>query len=218
MSTRIFIADDHALLVDGLRLIIDSQPDLNVVGIAKDGLQAVSAIHTERPDVVLMDISLPGLNGLAALGKLHASHPEIRVIVLTMHATREHVYSAMRAGAWGYVLKESAGRELLEAVRRVAAGHRFLGRGAVDLVAADRTRGAAPPPEASPFEALSVRELQVLQLLADGKVPKEIAAILGISPKTVDTYRRRLMTKLEVDSLAALVKLALRFGITAPWS
>ncbi len=218
MSTRVFIVDDHAVLVEGLSLILDGQPDLRVVGCAADGLQAITAIQAERPDVVLMDISMPGMNGLTALGVLHASHPEVRVIVLTMHACREHIYGALRAGAWGYVLKESAGREVLMAVRRVAAGHRFLGRGAADLVAADTWLGAAPPPGASPFEALSVRELQVLQLLAEGQVPKEIAAVLDISPKTVDTYRRRLMAKLELDSLAALVKMALRFGITTPWS
>ncbi len=217
MPLRIYLADDHALLLDSLRLLLEREPDLRVIGTATDGPQALRDIRHLRPDVVLMDISLPGLNGICVTGLLHASHPAIRVVVLTIHADLRLVRGALRAGAWGYLQKESSGRELVESIRSVAQGRRYLGFGVMDSLAAEAVEEGRSGAEVTPFDLLSVREQQVFQLLAEGRVAKEIGALLEISPKTVDTYQRRLMAKLEVDSLAALVKLAIHLGITTPW-
>jgi DNA-binding NarL/FixJ family response regulator len=217
MPVRIYIVDDHTLLLDGLRMLLERQPDQRVVGTSTDGLQALRDIRRRRPDVVLMDISLPGLNGISVLGQLQASHPAIRVIVLTVHADLRLVRGALRAGAWGYLIKESAGRELNEAIREVVAGRRYLGEGVVEQLAAAAGDAEGPRDEDALFEQLSVREQQVFQLLAEGRVAKEIGALLEISPKTVDTYQRRLMRKLGLENMAALVKLAVHLGITTPW-
>jgi DNA-binding NarL/FixJ family response regulator len=217
MPVRIYIVDDHTLLLDGLRMLLERQPDQRVVGTSTDGLQALRDIRRRRPDVVLMDISLPGLNGISVLGQLQASHPAIRVIVLTVHADLRLVRGALRAGAWGYLIKESAGRELNEAIREVVAGRRYLGEGVVEQLAAAAGDAEGPRDEDALFEQLSVREQQVFQLLAEGRVAKEIGALLEISPKTVDTYQRRLMRKLGLENMAALVKLAVQLGITTPW-
>ncbi len=214
MTLRILLVDDHGVLRDGLRMILETQPDMRVVGTAANGRDAVRKTESERPDIVLMDISMPELNGIEATAQVRARHPDVRVIVLSVLATREHVYSALRAGATGYILKESLGREVIHAVRQVAGGHRYLGQGIADIVVSDAAQSSPIPHDVSPFEQLSSREMEVCQLLVEGCVPKEISDIIGISSKTVDTYRRRLMAKLGVDSLAALVKLAVRHRIT----
>jgi len=216
MTLRIFLADDHAVLRDGLRMILEAQPDVQVVGEAADGREAIRGVEDTNPDIVLMDISMPVLNGIEATAQIRVRAPRVRVIVLSMLATREHVYQALQAGAVGYLPKESLGREVIKAVRSVAAGHRYLAEQITDIVANDATCSGSIPPIGSPFELLSSREMEVLQLLVEGRVPKEIADTLGISRKTVDTYRARLTKKLGVDGLPELVKLAIRHGITTP--
>ncbi len=215
MTLRLFIVDDHAVLREGLRMILETQPDMRVIGTSADGRDAVQRIIGERPDVVLMDISMPGLDGIRATAQILAVSPGIRVVVLSMLSTREHVREALRAGARGYLLKESLGREVIEAVRRVAAGHVHLGRGVAGLTDPEEAVPAAGLAGTSPFHRLSLREREVCKLLVEGRAPKEIAAALGISNKTVDTYKARLMDKLGVDSLPALVKVALRYGVTS---
>lgn len=215
MTIRILIADDHAVVRDGLRLILEGQKDLVVAGEAKNGREAVARALSLRPDVVLMDVAMPEMNGIEAADAVRARLPSAKVIILSMHNTREHVYRAFRAGAAGYLLKESAGIEVVAAVRSVMGGRSYIG-GGVDApfpagVREDRAGGGK-----SPLESLSRREREVLQLVVEGKTSAEVAETLGLSPKSVETYRSRMMKKLGVDSLASLVKFALGSGMTPP--
>lgn len=205
MPLRLFLVDDHAVVREGLRLVLEDQADLEVVGEASNAEAAPDAIVETQPDVVLMDVSMGKVDGIEATARVTTRCPQTRVIILSMLGTRENVARALRAGASGYLLKESAGREVVEAVRRVAAGERYFGQS---------VRGADEEAFSSPIDQLSRREKEVLHLLVEGVVPKDIAAQLGISPKTVDTYRVRLMSKLEVANLAGLIKLAIRHGLT----
>ena len=215
MTTRVLIADDHTLFREGLRLILSSQPDIQVVAEAASGREAVARCRETGADVVLMDISMPELNGIEAARMLTAAAATPRVIMLSMHATSEHILQSFRAGAAGYLIKEAAGAEVVEAVRAVAAGRRYVSQrvaGAVIDRLADLSAGA---PAGSAIDSLSARERQVLQLVAEGKSSAEIATVLFLSPKTVETYRSRLMRKLAVGDTAHLVKLAIQHGLTS---
>jgi DNA-binding NarL/FixJ family response regulator len=207
VQIRIYIADDHPLMREGLRSLLSASADFAVVGFGSTGRAALRDVRELRPLVVLMDISMPELNGIEATRQLAERCPECKVIILSMHATVEHYYRAMRAGAWGYVLKESAVDEVPAAVRSVAVGRRFVSR---------RIAEDFPPVHdvASPLEALSRREREILQLVAENHSNTRIAELLCISPKTVETYRCRLIQKLRVRGTADLVKFAIRHGIT----
>ncbi len=207
MPIRVLVADDHAVMRDGLRMILGAQPDIEVLGEAADGREAVRKAAEQSPDVVILDLAMPALNGIDAAVELAHSAPQSRVLVLTMHHSREHVARAIRAGARGYVLKESAASEVVVAVRAVAAGRLFFGRD-VEPPALD----GAPD---GPFDALSRREREVLQLVVEGRTSAEIAVVLSLSPKSVETYRSRLMRKLGTPNLAALVRFALEHGLTS---
>lgn len=207
MSIRILVADDHAIVREGLALILESSGML-VVGEAGDGRDAIVLAETLRPDVVVMDIAMPELNGIDATRLIHERFPEIRVIVLSMHNTSEHVFRAMQAGARAYLLKESAGVGLVDAVRAVTRGERYFGEGVDAPLAAQASR--------SPLDSLSPREREVIQLVVEGRTSAEIAELLSLSPKSIETYRSRLMVKLGVANLPALVKFALQHGITSP--
>ena len=217
MSVTIFLADDHAVLRDGLRLLLEAQPDFSVVGEAGDGRDAVrqvaqSAPHT--PDVLIMDIAMPNLNGIEATRQILDACPRLRVIILSVHSTLEHISQALQAGARGYLLKESAGVEVVNAVRTVAAGGRYLSR-KIPADAVGRYMRRSRAGDARRLVArLSPREREVLQLVVEGKTSADIAAILHLSPKTVDTYRSRLMQKLELHNLPELVKFAVQHGLT----
>lgn len=211
MSIRILLADDHAVVRDGLRALLDAEQGLEVVGSVCDGHEAVLAAARLKPDVVVMDVNMPGLNGIeATLRIVRAGSPPPQVLMLSMHGSAEHIYRALQAGARGYLLKESAGTEVVGAVRAVAAGRRYLSARisevAIDTFLAEgRTRG--------PLDSLSARERQLLQLLAEGRSNTEAARLLSLSVKTVDTYRSRLMQKLGLNDLAALVRFALEHGL-----
>jgi DNA-binding NarL/FixJ family response regulator len=205
------LADDHAVVRDGLRVLLEAQPDLEVVGAAANGRQAVRLVHELHPDVVVMDIAMPELNGIEATQQIHDASPSTQVLILSMHSTTEHIFRALQAGARGYLLKDSAGAEVVDAVRVVNAGRRYLSQKiaatVVDDYISERHR-------ASPLDSLSPRERQILQLVAEGKSSAEAAAMLFLSPKTVDTYRSRMMQKLDVNDLPGLVKFAIQHGVT----
>lgn len=205
MPVRILIADDHAIVREGLTLILESA-GMAVVGEAGDGRYAVALADALRPDVVVMDIAMPELNGIDATRMIHERLPDARVIVLSMHNTSEHVFRAMQAGARAYLLKESAGAGLVDAVRAVVRGECYFGEGVESSPAAFGSK--------SPLDSLSPREREVIQLVVEGRTSAEIAELLSLSPKSIETYRSRLMLKLGVGNVPALVKFALQHGIT----
>jgi DNA-binding NarL/FixJ family response regulator len=212
MAIGVFLADDHAVVREGLRLVLEAHPDIRVLGEASDGRGAVSEVRRLLPDVVIMDIAMPQSNGIEATLRLRELVPSAKVVILSMHSTTEHIFRALRAGALGYLLKESAGAEVVDAVRAVHAGGRYLSQKIAAHVVDDYLREGQP---ASPLQALSRRELEVVQLVAEGKTSAEIAALLSLSPKTVETYRSRLMQKLGVNDVPSLVKFAIQHGLTS---
>lgn len=212
MTIRVLLLDDHAVVRDGLQALLAAQPDIRVVGSFGDARSAMAFAAQSRPDVAVLDIALPGLDGIEAARRLHDQCPDTQVLMLSMHATPEYVYQALRAGANGYVLKESAGGEVVAAVRAVHGGNRYLSEKISADALQDYIRERAGD---HPLERLSRRELQVLKLIVQGATSNEVGSLLGLSPKSVDTYRSRMMHKLEIDDLASLVKFAIRHGITS---
>lgn len=213
MMIRVLLADDHTVVRDGLKVLLESQGDIQVTGVAGDGISAVQACMRLKPDVVVMDIAMPLLNGIDATAEILRNNDKIGVIILSMYATQEHILRALQAGAKGYLLKESAGREVIQAIRTVVQGKRYFSSGIAEIVVEDYLSIAGDKIEANPLQKLSERERQVLQLVVEGKTSAEIANTLGLSVKTVETYRSRLMSKLDVHDLAALVKLAIQHGL-----
>lgn len=213
-TIRVLIADDHTILRDSLSFMLGAQPDIEVVGGASTGREAVEMACRLLPDVVIMDISMPELNGIEATVQIAELCPQARIIILSMQGTSEHLYRALQAGAFGYLLKDSAGKMLVEAVRAVHAGNRYFSEDMTHLLVHEfmqqRVRGAM----SSPLERLSAREREVLQLVVEGKSSTEIAEQLALSPKTVDTYRSRLMSKLGIKDMPGLVKFAVQHGLT----
>lgn len=211
---RVLLADDHAVLRAGLKALLNAEPDMDVIGEAGDGVEAVSKTAALLPDVVVMDIAMPRLNGLEATKQIRERQLPSRVLVLTMHAEEQYLVSVLRAGAAGYVLKRSADTELLEAIRSVYRGDTFLDPSAVRvLVDVYRDNGVESE---VPISELTQREREVLKLTAEGYTNQEIADKLIISPKTVDTYRSRVMDKLKLQHRSELVRYALRHGLLGP--
>ena len=210
MTIRVLVADDHAVIRDGLRYLLQAQGDMTVVGEAADGRQAVRLAQQLSPDVVVMDIAMPELNGIEASQQIRDTCPSAQVVILSIHSATEHIFRALQAGAQGYLLKETAGVEVAEAVRAVHAGRRYLSNKIAETVIEDyiNQRHAA-----SPLDRLSPREREVLQLVAEGKSSAQIAETLGLSTKSVETYRARLMSKLDLDDLPSLVKFAIQHGL-----
>lgn len=211
MTITVLIADDHAVVRDGLRLLLENQSDIRVVGEVADGREAVEATVRLKPDVVLMDLAMPLLNGADATATIMERRESSKIVILSMHSTVEHVFRALQAGALGYLRKESAGNEVVDAVRAVYAGRRYLSQKITESVVDDYVRKRA---EESPLESLSQREREILQMLVEGRSGTEIARLLHLSPKTVDTYRSRMMQKLGIGDLPGLVKFALQHGLT----
>lgn len=211
MTIRVLLADDHALMREGLRALLTTRPDIEVVGEVSTGREAESRVPQLDPDVVLMDIAMPDLNGIEAARLIHARCPAVRIVMLSMHASAEYVYRAFEAGASGYLLKEMAVEEVITAVRTVHMGRQYLSPA---LAVSVPDLGAAHAH--SPLDSLSVRERQVLQLVVEGKTSSEIAHMICLSAKSVQTYRSRLMMKLGVRDVPSLVKFALEHGLTPP--
>ena len=211
MSIAVLLADDHAIVRDGLKTLLEAQADLRVVGEAANGRDAVAAAAQFKPDVVVMDISMPEMNGVEAARRIRAAREATRVIMLSMHGNAEHVYRALEAGATGYVLKESAGSELVTAIRAVHAGRRYLTEAVNELVIAGYL---GEKRAASPLESLSKRERDILQHIVDGRNNRETSELLHISIKTVETYRSRMMQKLGIKDVTGLVKFAISHGLT----
>lgn len=211
MPITVFIVDDHPVIIEGLTQLFSAQEDMRVVGTADNGHDALEAIARLRPDIVIADIAMPHLNGIDATRQILEQSPETQVVILSMHSTPDHIFNALDAGASGYVLKENAATQVLQAVRAVHAGGRYLCERAAEITANLATR----PRRTRPLERLSRREREILPLVAAGRTSIEIAASLGLSPKTVDTYRSRLMHKLDIHDLPGLVRFSIQQGITA---
>jgi DNA-binding NarL/FixJ family response regulator len=214
MPTKIIIADDHAIVRDGLQALLDSQGNYRVIGTASGGREAVRLARDLQPDLVIMDISMPELNGIEATEQIMQIHPDTRIIILSMHSGPEHIFRALKAGARGYLMKESAGKELILAIKAVTDGRRYLSEKIDDLLIEDYIQNREPLPSRKSLNGLSNREREVLQLVVEGKSSREIAEILYLSPKTVETYRSRLMDKLGIRDIPGLVKFAIQEGIT----
>jgi DNA-binding NarL/FixJ family response regulator len=211
MPIRILIADDHGVVAEGLKQLVEAESDMQVVALVGDGREAVQQARDTQPDVVLMDLSMPELNGADATRAILQRDPKCRVIVLSMYAQREYVRRALKAGAAGYVVKRSAAKEVVEAIRAVHAGQRYLSPRVADVVLEDYSDDK----QDDPLARLSAREREVLQLLAEGRTGAEIAQRLSLSQKTVETYRARLVEKLGIRDLAGLVRFAIQRGLVS---
>jgi DNA-binding NarL/FixJ family response regulator len=205
---RVILVDDHSLVREGVGRLLEEEPDMRVVGSFDEGNAAVRFAAREEPDVAILDVAMPATSGIDVARRLRAVSPKTQLLMLSMHERTEYVQQALWAGANGYVLKESAGDEVVAAVRAVHAGRRYLS----EQISPRAREGCFSE---DPLERLSAREMEVLKLVVDGNSSNQVAALLGLSPKSVDTYRSRLMTKLDVEHLPALVKLAIRRGLTS---
>jgi len=210
---RILIADDHPVLRRGLRALIEEEPDMEVVGEAGNGLEAVQLAERLRPDVVIMDISMPELDGLEATRRIRERSPSTYILILTVHAHERYLFPVLKAGASGYVRKTAADEELVEAIRVVARGDVFLYPSATRMLLDDYLAQVRAGREQDSYESLSEREREILRLLAEGYTNAEIAQKLSLSVKTVETYRTRIMEKLHLRTRAELVRYALRKGL-----
>jgi len=214
MSIRILLADDHTLMRKGLRELVDKKIGMDIVGEAGSGLDTVRLAKELVPDVIVMDINMPDLNGIEATRQITAHNPKVRVLALSMYSDIRYVTEMLRAGAAGYLLKDAAADELIRAIVTVARLQTYLSPAVAGTVVADHVRRVAAAHSDSAFSILTDRERQVLQLLAEGKSTKEIAATLERSAKTVETHRHNIMAKLKLHSLPELTKYAVREGLT----
>lgn len=214
MSINVFLADDHAIVRDGLKCLLESQQDINVIGTAENGRDAVRQVLKAKPDVVIMDISMPELNGIDAARQIVEQSPNTKIVMLSMHSASEHVSRALRSGASGYLLKETAGTEVIDAVRSVHKGLRYLSQKISDSIITKYIEKEEGTSGLNPLSKLSPREIEILQLVAEGRSSADIAKNIFLSPKTVETYRSRIMQKLKIDDIPGLVKFAIKYGLT----
>ena len=210
---RVLLADDHTLIRAGLRMVVVSQPDFTVVGEASDGREAVALAEQLKPDVVVMDIGMPSLNGIEACRQIHDSLPGTQVIMLSMHSDEGYVLRALKAGAKGYMLKDSAEADLASAIRAVTAGKSFFSPAVSKILLEDYMRKLKRTGAEDSFDLLSPREREVLQLVAEGKSSKEVANLLSLSVYTVETHRAKLMQKLNLHNIPELILYAVRKGV-----
>jgi len=210
---KVLLVEDHTIVRKGLRSLLDSQPDIEVVDEAEDGQEAIYKSGQLRPDVVVMDITMPVLNGLEATRQIKQQNPQIKVVVLTVHSTEEHIFQILRAGASGYVVKQGAVNELIQAIQAAYRGDTFLSSSISQQVVDEY--GQRPEAIDDRYEQLTRREREVLQMVAEGRTNREIAGLLHITIKTVEAHRSNLMNKLGLYSIAELTRYALRKGIIA---
>lgn len=215
---RVLLVDDHMIVRVGLKALINAEPDMEVIGEAENGAEGVAAAVALRPDVVVMDISMPVMDGLEATRRIRQERPEVQVLILTVHAHEKYLFPVLKAGAAGYVLKSTVDTELLDAIRTVARGGAFLYPSATRMLLEDYisqvNSGVAP----DAYENLSEREREVLKLLALGYTAAQIGEKLALSPKTVETYRTRIMEKLNLSSRPHLVQYALKRGLLSEYT
>lgn len=212
MTIKVFLASDHLILVDSLQVLLESQGDIKVVGMATDGYEAVNRVGKLRPHVAILDIGLPKLNGIEATSQICSFTSSTHVVILAMNASPEHIYRALQAGAKGYLPKDSSRTEVIDAIQAAAEGQHHLNRTITATLVEDYVNGSRPD---GPVESLSPRERQVLQLVVEGKSSTQAAKVLALSPKTVETYRSRIMQKLDIRNLPGLIKFAIQHGITS---
>ena len=215
MSIRVLIADDHKIMLAGLRSLLEKQADIEVVGAAENGRKAVQMAQEKNPDVVVMDVSMPDLNGIEATMQIIESLPDTRVIALSMHSDKRFVMGMLRAGASGYLLKDCASQELANAIVQVAGGKKYLSPEITGVVIDDFLLGGSSEEVTTAASPLSPREREVLQLIAEGWSTKQIASHLYVSVKTIETHRRQIMRKLDLHAIADLTKYAIREGLTS---
>lgn len=214
MPIKVILADDHTILREGLRALLEIQSQIKVIASVSNGREAVSKTRELKPDVVVMDIAMPELNGIDATGMICRDCPGTKVIILSIHESSEHIYRAFRAGAKGYLLKDSASTELVEAIHAVYNRRRYLSQRIADTILDDYILQRSESRPRSPLELLSQREREVLQLVVEGLSSADIARRLSLSPRTVETYRSRIMDKLDLHDLPSLTKFAIENGLT----
>jgi len=214
VSIRVVLVEDHTIVRQGLRTLLEKGPELEVSGEAGSGREAVELVRKLMPEVVIMDITLPDLNGIEATRRITTELPDVKVLMLSIHSDTRFVVRALRAGASGYLLKDCAFEELISAIRAVVANRTYLSPRIAGVVVKEYLRSSRDK-DSSSFSTLTRREREVLQLVAEGQTTKEIAFSLGISVKTVETHRRNLMEKLGTNTLAELIKYAFREGLTS---
>lgn len=214
MSIRVLLADDHKIMRDGLKALLEKAEDIDVIDEAADGSESVRKALEERPDVIVMDLTMPGMSGIEATRRIVEADPDARILALSMLQDRGCVVESLKAGAKGYLIKNCAAEELLIAIRALAAGGSYLCAKITDLVIRDYALANTDNPSSGSSSELSNRELEVLRLIAEGKSTKEIAYMLNVSVKTIDVQRSSIMKKLNLHSIAALTKYAVRNGLS----
>jgi len=214
MSVKVLLVDDHAIIREGLRSLLEKQPDMEVVADVDDGRRAVEMVRELSPDVVIMDVTMPRLGGIEATRQITSESPSVKVIALSIHSKRRFVADMLQAGAAGYILKECLFDELVQAIHAVCEGGRYLSPSITDVVVNDYVKRLSSEEE-SPLRSLTGREREVLQLVAEGKSTKEIAIELHVSTKTIEANRRQIMEKLSMHSVAELTKYAVREGLSS---
>jgi DNA-binding NarL/FixJ family response regulator len=214
MAVRVLLAEDHGLVRAGLRALLQKMADVSVVGEAATGREALDLIAQEHPDIVLMDVTMPDLNGLEAASRVARQFPRVRTIILSMHTAEEYVRHALRSGAAGYVVKDAGPAELEMAIRAVARGETYLSPSVSRVVVEGYVHG--PREDRDPLDRLTPRQREILQLVAEGKSTKEIAQALRLSVKTVESHRAQIMERLDIHDLAGLVRFAVRTGLVEP--
>ena len=210
---RIALADDHKLMRSGLRVLLEQQPDFAVVGEASDGREAVALVDSEKPDVLVMDIGMPNLNGIEAAAQITQAHPQIAIVMLSMHSDESYVLRALKAGAKGYLLKDSAETDLIRAVHSVAESKSFFSPAVSKVLLDDYVRKLKRSGTEDPYDLLTPREREVLQLVAEGNSNKDVANLLNLSVYTIETHRSNIMEKLNLHGVPELILYAVRKGV-----
>ena len=215
MSIRVVAIDDHSVFREGLRLVLEQHEEIELVGEASNGRDGIEVVAQQKPDVVIMDVNMPGLNGIEASRRLLSADSDVNILILSAYSNRRFVTELFRAGVRGYILKESASEEVIRAILAVADGGSYIGPKIANVILKDYAEGGGTDIGKTAIDSLTLKERELLQLLAEGVSTKEVASLLEVSIKTVDARRRSVLTKLGISSMAKLTKFAIREGITS---